>query len=1006
MSESVLLLGSGGREHALAWKLSQSKHVSDIYVAPGNAGTVLEGGKIKNITDLDIKQFKDVSNYCKEKKIRLVLVGPEDPLANGIADHLTEKEIPCFGPSKQAAEIEWSKDFAKKFMIRHAIPTAHYQSFTDPVEACEYINKADHKALVVKASGLAAGKGVIVAESREKACQAVNDILKDKKFGNAGDVVIVEDLIEGEEVSILAFTDGETVAMMPPAQDHKRLNEEDKGPNTGGMGAICPYSKICEEMLKFIKEEIIQKTVDGLKQEGRKYVGVIYAGCMITKSGPKVLEFNCRFGDPETQSILSLLKSDLYDICKACTNGTLSTNRPVFDTQHATVGIVLASHGYPDKYQKGMEIKGLGDADKLGVKVFHAGTLQKEDKIVTNGGRVLLVVATETDMESASLRALQGAAMIQFDKVFYRKDIGHHVLRDAREKPPVLNGLTYKDAGVDIEAGNSLVETIKPVVKDTQRPGCDAALGMFGAVFDIKAAGFKDPLLISGTDGVGTKLKVAHAVGNHDSIGVDLVAMCVNDILAHGAEPLFFLDYFASGKLHVDTAAHVIKGIADGCKEAGCALVGGETAEMPGLYHGEDYDLAGFTVGAVERENLLPRLGDIKPGDHVIGLRSSGLHSNGFSLVRRILEKKELRFDMPSPFKTGKMLGEDLLTPTKIYVKSLLPLIKEKKIKAFCHITGGGLRENIPRILPEHLSVTLDAKSWYMPAVFGWLSELGGLSEKEMAKTFNCGIGGIIIVNRSESNDIIKSLESVGESAVIVGTVEKYTGKEKLKIKNLEVALVQSWRHVPGVSRKKRVGVLISGSGTNLQSLIDYTRDVSNNSCAEILLVISNKDSVQGLKRAKQAGINTKVINHTEYKSREEFDEAVSLSLEAAGVEIVCLAGFMRILSSDFVKKWHGRLLNIHPSLLPSFKGANAHKLVLESNVRISGCTVHFVAEEVDAGAILIQESVPVYPNDTESTLSERVKKVEHKAFPKALELVASEAVSLKPGGKLEWKHY
>ncbi|KAK6175426.1 hypothetical protein SNE40_013893 [Patella caerulea] len=948
MSEKVLVIGSGGREHALAWKLSQSKEVGEVLVTPGNAGTGAEGEKVKNIV-LDVKKFEDVSTYCTSNKVGLVIVGPEDPLANGIADHLNIKDIACFGPSQKGAEIEASKDFAKQFMYRHEIPTARFKSFTEIGPACEHIKEADYKALVVKASGLAAGKGVIVAETKDEACKAVKNILEDKAFGAAGDTVVIEELLEGEEISVLAFTDGTTVAVMPPAQDHKRLEEGDKGPNTGGMGAFCPYSKVTEDVLKMIKEDILQKTVDGMRKEERKYVGVLYAGIMLTKSGPKVLEFNCRFGDPETQSILSLLKSDLYKVCKACTNGTLSSSLPEFDTQHSSLGIVMASGGYPGSYQKGVEILGLDEAYKLGVKVFHAGTAKKDDKIVTNGGRVLVVVATETDLYPAYNRALQGAGMIKFDKAFYRKDIGHHVLSDQSgpEVSEMINGMTYKDAGVDIESGNKLVESIKSVVKATKRPGCDATLGMFGAIFDMKQAGFKDPLLVSGTDGVGTKLKIAHILGHHDTIGIDLVAMCVNDILAHGAEPLFFLDYFATGKLQVPTAADVIKGIAEGCKQAGCALVGGETAEMPGLYQGEDYDLAGFAVGAVEREDVLPRLQDIKPGDSVIGLCSSGIHSNGFSLVRRIIEKKELRFDMPSPFKTGKSLGEDLLTPTRIYVKCLLPLIKDKKIKAFSHITGGGLTENIPRILPEHVAVSLDAKSWSIPSVFGWLAEIGRISESEMSRTYNCGLGGVIIVNRSDATDVLNKLKSAGEDAAIIGSVDKYTGKQRVKVKNLEVALVQSWRHVPGVSRKKRVGVLISGSGSNLQSLIDYTRDASNNSCAEIVLVISNKDGVQGLQRAAAVGIKTKVINHKDYKSREEFDNAVHLSLEAAGVEIVCLAGFMRILSGEFVKKWRGRMLNIHPSLLPSFKGGNAHKLVLEANVRISGCTVHFVAVSI-----------------------------------------------------------
>ncbi|XP_025083227.1 LOW QUALITY PROTEIN: trifunctional purine biosynthetic protein adenosine-3-like [Pomacea canaliculata] len=999
-SAKVLLIGSGGRESALAWKLAQSANVEAVYVAPGNAGTN-DGRKMINV-DLNLKDFDSVSNWCKEHSVSLVVVGPEDPLAEGIADHLSKKGIGCFGPSASAAEIESSKDFAKQFMLRHGIPTARFQSFTNADEACQHIMSADYAALVVKASGLAAGKGVVVATTREEACQAARSMLADKIFGTAGDTVVVEELLQGEEVSILAFTDGESVAMMPPAQDHKRLGVGDTGPNTGGMGAYCPYPKISDAELQFVKDKILQRTVDGMKKEGRKYIGVLYAGIMLTREGPNVLEFNCRFGDPETQSLMPLLSSDLYLTCKACVEGRLKEFLPEFDEHQTTLGVVLVSGGYPGSYKKDLEITGISEAEAHGLIVFHAGTKMKDRKIVTNGGRVLAVVAVDTDLFTASERAQKGAAQIHFDGVFYRTDIGFRVLHSSKTRRD--STFSYISAGVDIAAGNELVENIKPLSKSTHRKGCISELGMFGALFDMKALGYQDPILVSGTDGVGTKLKVAHAVGKHDTIGIDLVAMCVNDILAHGAEPLFFLDYFATGKLHVGLTTDVVRGITEGCKQAGCALVGGETAEMPGMYAGEDYDIAGFAVGAVERSKMLPRMQDIRVDDVVIGLASSGLHSNGYSLVRRLIEKKELRYDMPSPFKTGNTLGVDLLTPTKIYVNSLLPLMREGKVKAFAHITGGGLLENLPRVLPEHLEIRLDAKSWVMPPVFGWLSEIGNISEKEMARTFNCGIGAVLVINKSDLQLVLDRLAESGEKASVIGVVEQKSGLDQVRIKHLKAALAQSWKKVPGVTRKKRVAVLISGTGTNLQALIDHTKNPANNSAAEIVLVLSNKPDVQGLYRAQQAGISTKVINHKNYKTREEFDAALHESLLAGGIEIVCLAGFMRILTGGFVSKWKGKMLNIHPSLLPSFKGAHAHKLVLEAGVRVTGCTVHFVSEEVDAGAIIVQEPVPVYPGETEESLSERVKTVERKAYPAALELLASERIQLQENGKLLWK--
>lgn len=995
--EKVLILGSGGREHVLAWKISQSSHVQDVFVAPGNAGTH-SSGKMTNV-DINIKDFDEVCSWCKKMGISLVIVGPEDPLANGISDHLTKEGIPCFGPSAKAAQIEASKDFAKNFMVRHNIPTARFKSFTNVEEACEHIRTAPYKALVVKASGLAAGKGVIVADSVEEACAAAKEILGTKIFGNAGDILVVEELLEGEEVSCLAFSDGTTVAMMPPAQDHKRLNDGDKGPNTGGMGAYCPYPKISEEKLVAIKQDVLQKAVDGMKAEGMPYVGVLYAGLMITDDGPRVLEFNCRFGDPETQSILPLLKSDLFVVGKACVEGTLHDNMPEFDQESKVLGVVVVSGGYPGSYKKGIPITGLKEAHDAGLTVFHAGTAMKDNQLVSSGGRVLAVVAKEKDFQTAYDKAQQGAALIQFTDAFYRKDIGYKVLTSS-----IGTGLSYKEAGVDIAAGNSLVELIKPLAKSTKRPGCDAALGSFGAIFNLQQASYSsNSLLVSATDGVGTKLKMAQAVGFHKSVGIDLVAMVVNDILAHGAEPLFFLDYFACGHLDVAQARDVIEGIAQGCKQAGCALVGGETAEMAGMYTSGEYDVAGFAVGAVEKDRLLPRSDQMMAGDVVIGLPSSGIHSNGFSLVRKIVEVNNLSYDMLSPVSSEKTLGEELLIPTKIYVKSLLPLMKQNLIKGFAHITGGGLVENIVRILPNHLAVEIDASSWSIPPIFGWLQKNGKVSAGEMVKTYNCGLGGILIVSQQNVVPVAQALSKADENGCIVGTVVNKGDFERVSIQNLETSLQQCYKF-ENCEKKKNVAVLISGSGTNLQALIDHTQCPGNKSSAQIVLVISNKAKVKGLERAHKAGIPSLVINHKLYKSREEFDDAVHEELVRANVDLVCLAGFMRILSGSFVRKWTGRILNVHPSLLPSFKGANAHKLVLESGVRISGCTVHFVAEEIDSGAILVQKSVPVFTSDTEASLSERVKRLEHIAYPFALEMVASDKAALQENGKVLWK--
>ena len=326
------------------------------------------------------------------------------------------------------------------------------------------------------------------------------------------------------------------------------------------------------------------------------------------------------------------------------------------------------------------------------------------------------------------------------------------------------SGLSYSDSGVSIERGDALVDRIKPAVKSTDRSGVMGSIGGFGGVFDLKAAGYQDPLLVSGTDGVGTKLRIAIDTGRLSTVGIDLVAMCVNDVLAQGAEPLFFLDYYACAHLDTEAAAEVVQGIAEGCRQAGCALIGGETAEMPGMYEGKDFDLAGFVVGAVERTGLLPRLDAMAAGDVLVGLPSSGPHSNGYSLIRKVVERSGLGWNDAAPF-ADRALGEVLLEPTRIYVGDVLPLLRSGRVKGLAHITGGGLTENLPRALPDHLSADVDYSAWDRPAVFQWLQETGGIAESEMRRAFNCGIGMVLVVGADVADAVVAELAG----AVVVG---------------------------------------------------------------------------------------------------------------------------------------------------------------------------------------------------------------------------------------------
>ena len=347
-----------------------------------------------------------------------------------------------------------------------------------------------------------------------------------------------------------------------------------------------------------------------------------------------------------------------------------------------------------------------------------------------------------------------------------------------------MPSMTYRDAGVDIDAGDALVDRIKPLARRTSRAGVMGGLGGFGALFDLKAAGFRDPVLVSATDGVGTKLRVAIEAGRHDTVGIDLVAMCVNDLVVQGAEPLFFLDYFATGALHVDQASRVIAGIAAGCAEAGCALVGGETAEMPGLYSGGDYDLAGFSVGAAERDALLPK--DVRPGDIVLALPSSGVHSNGYSLVRKVMEVAGVGWDDPAPFAHGQSFADALMMPTRIYVKPMLSLHRAGLLLAAAHITGGGLPGNLPRALPPGTAAELDASMGSVPPVFGWLARAGGVAPAEMLRMFNCGVGMTLVVRDADA--AVAHLAARGEAAVPIGRIVATTGDVEARI-----AIPEGW---------------------------------------------------------------------------------------------------------------------------------------------------------------------------------------------------------------------
>ena len=419
---NILILGSGGREHALLWKLAQSPEATKLYAVPGNPGMA----ELAECVAGSIEDNASVVKLAQEKKIDLVVVGPEVPLMNGVVDALRAAGIKAFGPTKAAAELEGSKSFSKDIMKKYGIPTAKYEVFTDADAARAYIEK-EGAPIVIKANGLAAGKGVIVAETKEQALDAVHEIMDDAAFGKAGSRVVIEAFMEGEEASLLAFTDGKTIRPMVSSQDHKRAYDGDKGPNTGGMGTYAPAPVMTKDMVEQATEKILKPMIAAMAKEGRPYQGCLYAGLMITEEGPKVVEFNARFGDPETQVVLPLLKGDLVKIMQACVDGTLDTAAVDWE-DGAAVCVVMASGGYPKSYKKGYAIDGLKKAESLGTFVFHAGTAKKDGKVVTSGGRVLGVTARGGGIKEATEKAYKGVEAIRFTDEFHRKDIAHRAL--------------------------------------------------------------------------------------------------------------------------------------------------------------------------------------------------------------------------------------------------------------------------------------------------------------------------------------------------------------------------------------------------------------------------------------------------------------------------------------------------------------------------------------------------------------------------------------------------
>ena len=724
----VVVVGSGGREAAI--REACSRHGHEVIGAAG--------------LDADTAQ-------ASIGTVDLVIVGPEAALVDGVADRCAAAGIACFGPTAALAQLESSKGFTRALADKLGIASPKYFR-TDSADDAITWARQFNGPVVVKLDGLAAGKGVIVPDSPAATDDAIRTLI-------AQGPVVVEERLDGPECSLIAMCDGTIARPLPIAQDHKRIGEGDTGPNTGGMGAYAPapIGHDPEELTA----TFIQPIVDHFAALGTPYVGVLYAGLMLTAAGPKLLEFNCRFGDPEAQAILPLLESDLAALAAACCAGQLATT-PIVVAEGAACTVVAAAAGYPDAPQLGATISGIA-GDFADATVYLAGT---DGKVVT-GGRVLAVTGRGADLGAARGAAYAAMAGISFDGMQVRRDIGWRAAGARLD--------SYAAVGVDIHEGARAVDNMKAAVSRTHGPAVLAGLGSFGGAFSgaaIKA--LDDPVLVASTDGVGTKVELAARLGRYRGAGADIVNHCINDVLVQGARPLFFLDYIASSRIGADWVAEVVTGMAEACEVSGCALLGGETAEMPGVYAPGAFDIAGTLVGVVDRADLLPTP-DVGPGDVLIGVASNGPHTNGYSLLRKIFEWLPMDSTPPGFDCT---LGEALLRSHRNYLPVLEAALATRKVKALAHITGGGLPENLPRVFPASCDARVQIGSWPVPPLFQLVrSACTAMDTLELYRAVNMGIGMVVVCAPADAESV---QASITEPTWLIGSLVEGKGVVQL----------------------------------------------------------------------------------------------------------------------------------------------------------------------------------------------------------------------------------
>jgi len=1065
----VLVIGHGGSEHALAWKLSQSHEVGCVYVAPGNGGIAGHpahghghghGGDDECFTGrmhqaplvpvdvpLTPPHFKEVKDFCRERSIVLAVVGSEQLIHEGLSDALRATGVPVFGPSQAAAEVESSRAFSKAFSQRHELP-------------------------------MAAGPQ--------------------------------QDGETAPEISVLAFGDGVSFQVVPAAtQDQKRCLDEERGAITDGMGAFAPSPLVDKEMLARIEGEVFRPVFEGLRHEDRPFVGCLHAELVLTSAGPKVLGLRSCISEPVAQALIPLLEGDLFEVLAACAGSRLHSGVLSVNKDKSSVAVVMASGGYPGNFQRGHVISGLDRALCVpGAHVFHTGTTMEDvtetdarrvrtpsgshfkrslsssfhntlpclsQAVTTCGGRVLTVAAVGRSLLEARERAYVAVRAISFTDSWYRHDIaalasvsplrsGNNSFappaRVADDSNKTTCEFTYRSSGVDSAAADAAMKSFEPLIRRTcQDAGSEPMLpALRGKSCEIGKMGSGTGVVISSANALGTKLKVASHVGNFDGLGIDLVALCVNDIAARGAEPLFFHKHLSVEKLDGRQAMQLVKGVSEGCVEAGCRLLDTGVSELPGVFAPGGFDFVGFAVGVAEQGSLLPQKEAMAEGDAIIALPASGFHSNGYSLIRAIIRAAGLEYNQAAPFDPTRSLGEALLPPTRIYAKSVLALAKAGLLRGAVQVARGGLERCFDAVVPPHLAAHLRADSWELPAALRWLAAVGKVPCKELISTFNCGLGMALICAPECEDKVLKLLGDMHEEPMVVGRlVPCASGAPRVEVEGAQ----GSWLMLPelGVSlpfpevlsslqdpwtvSRMRVMVLAGNEDvTPVQALLSATKLPA--SAAALVAVASAYPEANALMLARSAGVKEVVLGDGRFTNSDffcdgldddlggaatadagaggadhgadgvgghsknaaaDFSANLEKEMEAVQAELLVVLDDVdpTLLTRSFHQHRAGKVLVVHASLLPAFPGPSPIEAALRAGVCVTGCTVSFaVPPSLGAkgncyGPQILQEPVRIAACDTAASLRQRVvTQCETPVLPRALQLVASGSVALR----------